>query len=119
MAAHVYGEKRLTSAIQFLCEVMFLDLNGARNVGTINGRPTPPNPDYPDFDLSLAFPAPAVVSALVDLASEAGLNEHALGELFKTWTAKACGGLPVPLSISETWARLAELLPPLTEEDVK
>jgi hypothetical protein len=110
MAGQLYSEARVKDAVCLLCEVMFLDLNGANNAGMMQ-LPDGSRQQYsPDFDLTTVYPAPAVISALMDLSTEAHLDQDGLAALFKTRTSVACARMGAPLTIDETWDKVASLL---------
>ena len=63
-------EGRHKQVLSAFLEICYLDLNGCRNMGTINGKPISKQETdrlgIKDFDTSMAFLAPGIVSILKD-----------------------------------------------------
>jgi hypothetical protein len=110
MAACLYHEGRISDALQTLCEVMFLDVNGCRNRGTMTKNGVSAPMPGPDFEPELAYPAPAVVSAMLDLADELDIDEDELSKVFVERATASCGKMGAPYTIERAWQAVSAIL---------
>jgi hypothetical protein len=86
MATLLEKEQKYKQALGLLFEVCYLDLNGCRNVGTINGNSL--SDEYlkelgvKEFDPKMAFLAPGVISMIKDLIEKINLSNDEIEKLF-------------------------------------
>ena len=108
MAELLRKEAKHKHAIDTYLEVSYLDSNGPRNLG--GSFDTELLREFPMFDRSMAFQAPAVVSQIAELADKLGLPRDEIRELYITIATRTRNNLKTPTPPDQAWEDLANEL---------
>jgi DNA-directed RNA polymerase subunit RPC12/RpoP len=104
------SERKQKQALQTLLEICYLDLNGCRNIGTINGKPVPKEMSdklgIRDFDISMAFLAPGILSMIEDNMRELDLDITEVGKMFVETNNNTKPLRNMPLNPEQAWKKL-------------
>lgn len=114
MAKLLEKEGRQKQALLTLLEICYLDLNGCRNISTINGKPMSIKETnelgIKDFDASMAFLAPGIISMVKDKIAEIKLNINEVKKMFIEINHKTKPLKIMPLNPEEAWRGLVKKL---------
>lgn len=112
MASLLKKEGRDKQALQTLFEVCYLDLNGCRNVGTIDNKHI--SKEYmeklgvKEFDPFLAFLALGVLGMVKEIIEKLGISKEEGERIFIEINEKAKPLRNMPVSCEKAWDRLKE-----------
>lgn len=103
-------EGKQKEALQTLLEICYLDLNGCRNLGTINGKPMSKQESdelgIQDFDTSMAFLGPGIISMVKDNIKSLNLDFKEVKKLFIEINNKTKPLKNMPLNPEQAWKKL-------------
>ncbi len=103
-------EGKLEEALNSFFQVCYLDVNGANNVMTTNGKAMSYTKSEKmgilDFDTKFAFFAPAIITYIRNLISEINLSEDEARTLFIKTNEKSKPIEKMPVSPDDAWVQL-------------
>jgi hypothetical protein len=105
MAEILRKENRLKEAAEIYCEVCYLDLNGANNLGGFK-RDLELLKEFPSFDPEMGFLAPGVIGLLENVAVKSSIDHEELKLMFICRSAKLQNSLKTPLEPEACWFEL-------------
>ncbi len=105
MAEFIFAERRITGALNYLYEVVYLDLNGPNNCGGIREFPHLLR-EFPPFDPRSGDLAPAVVGRIGEIADSMGRPYLELESDFMAVAMRIGVSLRLPVPPAEAWQKL-------------
>lgn len=114
MAKLLQKEGKNKQALSLFLEICYLDLNGCRNIGIVNGKPMSKQEcetiGAKDFDSSIAFLAPGIISMLKDEIKNLGLTMNQVKQMFIEENKRTKPLKIMPLTPEDAWGLLRKKL---------
>ncbi len=104
MAFHLEKEGRFKHALQILLEVCYLDLNGPNNMGGITDSEL--LKEFPQWDVSLAFTAPAILNKIIKLAEQLNISKDDVQRIFSEVAERTRKSIKTPVPVESAWNSL-------------